>query len=391
MNALEAFEATEANLVKLERLWSDIMSLMPQDISFGSNVEYEDRCQNYRVVLAVLPKIDGWKPSAEPPDLNELAQNRLDAMEANEISAHIAVESWAEEPGQELRKYRFQLNTKRRELIREALIKAIDQIDADIRELKAKSGELKNNRKLDSIEWDGLRAHVNQIEVLLGSSVEKPDCWPALRRHLHFADRGDLHDIEVSDWPRAKRALRKGLYGINEPVPVKIEDLATLVAAKPSGPVSTELAWANLTDEEFERLVFSIISNTPNYENPEWLMQTRAPDRGRDLSITRVFTDTLSGTLRQRVIIQCKHWLSKSVNVHEASTAKEQMSLWSDPRVDILVIATSGRFTADAVQWIERHNAKGESPRIEMWPESHFERILAAWPALIAEFRLRRT
>lgn len=67
----------------------------------------------------------------------------------------------------------------------------------------------------------------------------------------------------------------------------------------------------------------------------------------------------------------------------------EQTKLWPDPRVDVLVIATSGRFTSDAVQWIERHNACGSPPKIEMWPESHLERLLAARPPLIAEFHLR--
>ena len=65
------------------------------------------------------------------------------------------------------------------------------------------------------------------------------------------------------------------------------------------------------------------------------------------------------------------------------------MALWTDPRVDVLVVATSGRFTADAVTWIEQYNAGGGSRRIEPWAESHLERLLAARPALIAEFQLR--
>ncbi len=162
-----------------------------------------------------------------------------------------------------------------------------------------------------------------------------------------------------------------------------------LVAAKPSGPVSIQLAWSNLDDAGFERLIFGLISNAVGYENPEWLMQTRAPDRGRDLSVTRVITDDLAGTLRQRIIIQCKHWQSRSIAVQDVAAAKEQMALWTDPRVDVLVLSTSGRFTADAVTLIERHNSTGNSPRIEMWPESHLERLLAARPALIAEFQLR--
>jgi hypothetical protein len=199
----------------------------------------------------------------------------------------------------------------------------------------------------------------------------------------------DLHDIEGNDWPAIKEGLRKGLYGVNEPIPVGVDDLSGLVAAKPRGPITIELAWFNLDDEGFERLLFAFISDELGYENPEWLMRTRAPYRGRDLSVMRVTTDRLSGTLRQRIVIQCKHWLTKSVALPEVSTAREQTTLWTDPRVDVLVIATSGRFTADAVQWIERHNNGGALPRIEMWPESHLERLLASRPALIAEFKLR--
>jgi restriction endonuclease len=118
-------------------------------------------------------------------------------------------------------------------------------------------------------------------------------------------------------------------------------------------------------------------------------MRTNAPDRGRDLSVTRIISDALADTWRERVVIQCKHWLSRSVSATEAAAAKDQMGLWTDPRVDVLVVATTGRFSADAVQWIERHNTTGGPPRIEMWPESRPERLLAARPALIAEFGLR--
>jgi hypothetical protein len=38
------------------------------------------------------------------------------------------------------------------------------------------------------------------------------------------------------------------------------------------------------------------------------------------------------------------------------------MSLWGKPRVEVLTVATTGRFTADAVQWIETHNASGGTP-----------------------------
>lgn len=389
MAALEKFEATEANLTKLEKLWTEIEALIPRGIMFGTNPAYEDRCRSFGLVLAVLPKIDGWKPTAEPDDLDSIAQNRADAYELGEPGAHSVVEASIDAPARELREYRFRLNNTRRALIREALVSLIDAVDADLRVLRQKAEAFKPQHQLEADLWSDLKMHVRQIEVLLGSSVQKPARWSDMHRHMHFRYVGDLDDIEKMDWPQIREALRSGLYGVSEPIPVGIDDLTDLVTAKPKGTIATELSWSKLDDDGFERLIFSLISNTPGYENAEWLMQTRAPDRGRDLSVWRVMKDELAGTSRQRVILQCKHWLSRSVTLRDAAGTKEQMALWPHPKVDILVIVTSGRFTADAVTWIEQHNASGAAPRIEMWPESHLERLLAARPAFIAEFSLR--
>ena len=97
----------------------------------------------------------------------------------------------------------------------------------------------------------------------------------------------------------------------------------------------------------------------------------------------------LAGSLRYRVIIQCKHWLTKSVAVPDTSAACSEMALWDAPPVDVLVIATSGRFTTDAIDWIEKHNHSRASPKIEMWAESHLEMLLARRPHIVAQFQLR--
>jgi len=57
--------------------------------------------------------------------------------------------------------------------------------------------------------------------------------------------------------------------------------------------------------------------------------------------------------------------------------------------VDELIVVTTGRFTTDAVDFIEKHNRSADAMRIEMWPDSHLERLLSRRPELIAEFRLR--
>lgn len=89
------------------------------------------------------------------------------------------------------------------------------------------------------------------------------------------------------------------------------------------------------------------------------------------------------------MIIQCKHWQSKSAAPDDVTKARDAIALWEPPAVDAVIIATSGRFTSDAVDRIEKHNQADRRLKIEMWPESHLERLLAERPALVAEFRLR--
>jgi len=387
--ALQQFEAAEANLVKLERLWEEIYAEIPTGISFGTNPNYEDLCRTAAEVLKHLPKIDGWKPTLAFDDLDTIAQNRFDVADLGEPMAEVSIERSLEEPGRELREYRFHFNQKRRALINDALDSLIDAVDADIRLIHSHVESLEPHDSASGEAWESLRSHVKQVDTLLGSSVPRPGRWSDLRRHLSFAMVGDFNDIVRMDWPDVKAGLRKGLYGKNDPIPVAVADLSELVSAKPVGPIPTKLNWAGLSDEDFERLIFALISTVQGYENPEWLTHTRAPDRGRDLSVTRVTKDELAGSLRGRVIIQCKHWQAKSVSVADVATLKEQMKLQGEPRVDVLVIATSGRFSTDAVQAIENHNTADNALRIEMWAESHLEMLLAARPALIAEFKLR--
>jgi hypothetical protein len=57
--------------------------------------------------------------------------------------------------------------------------------------------------------------------------------------------------------------------------------------------------------------------------------------------------------------------------------------------VRVLIIATSGRFTSDAVAWVELHNSLGTAPHIELWPDSTLETLLAQKPYLAAAHGLR--
>lgn len=387
--ALRKFEAVEANLGKAERLLGALMEAVPQGISFGTTTEYDQTWREFHDIIATLPKIDGWKGEIYVMDLDEVAQQRLDATHMDDIDYTISVETRVNEPPKQLAEYRYRFNKKRRQLVRDAINELIDRADQRVRQLAPLTEADDGRRPVDSPDFDGLKADVAELGMLLGSSIPRPPRWSDLNRHLAFGQYGDLSDIVQHDWPAVSAGLRKSMYGDNEAVPVDVEDLGALVNERPRGPVATRLKWEALSDEDFERLIFVLISSVPGYQNPEWLMRTNAPDRGRDLSVFRVYEDPLAGTLRLRAIIQCKHWQSKSVNVPEIALLKEQMKLWEPPRVDVCVIASSGRFTSDAVAAIEKHNASDSGLRIEMWPESHLERLLAHRPAIIAEFGLR--
>ena len=85
---------------------------------------------------------------------------------------------------------------------------------------------------------------------------------------------GDLVDIVKFDWPAVSGGLQKSLYATDEPIPVGVSDLATLARSHLKGKVPTRLKWETLTPEEFERLIFALISVAPGYENPQWLTKT---------------------------------------------------------------------------------------------------------------------
>ncbi|MEH2091602.1 restriction endonuclease [Nostoc sp.] len=405
--ALRKFEAAEANLVKLEKLWDLLIKNIPNGINFGPNPVYEDTCRSYEHILTGIPLIDGWKPTMLPCDLDEIAQGRLDAHEVGLLEIELEVDRRIEQPGKELREYRFRFNQKRRNLIQNLVLQNSNEIDELLDKLQKSypidykdkidyenEEDIKvvqeiTKKKIEDTDWQILCNKIKQIDVLLGSSVSRPPKWSDMQRHISYAQINDLRDIVQFDWPSVKKGIKVSLYTTNEPIPVEINDLAELVASNPSGSIITKLNWEKLSAENFERLIFNLVTLEQSHENPEWLMHTNAPDRGRDVSVYRVHRDRLSGVIRRRIIIQCKHWLTKSISLPDVSALKDQVKLWEPPRVDILVIATTGRFTSDAVNYVEKHNQSDSAMTIELWPESHLETVLASNPDLVAEFGLR--
>lgn len=390
--ALEQFDTVEANVRRLEKVWEEISELTPASAGFTDEAAPEDQryrelLRAYQAIIKALPPIGNCTIETVPWELNAIGQARLDALEIGEFEANLSVETGINAPGREIEEYRAALIQARRELVREHLIRLMGVIDPLLQELVPVVPS--DHQPIKDERWERLLDALRQVVRLTGSMMPGKARWRDLRRHMSFGQGADLHDIARLDWPSVRNEIEANLYSELEPLPMANVNLADLVRAKPSGPVTTALNWRAITAEDFERLLFNIVADASDYANPQWLMHTNAPDRGRDISVERVSSDSLSGTRNQRVIIQAKHWLNKSVRPADVSEALTPVALWEPPRVHVLVMATSGWFTADAVAWIERHNEAGKQPVIEMWAESHLEFLLAQRPHLVAEFKLR--
>lgn len=390
--ALRQFDATEANLKRLEELWLEIEKLIPDGMAINAStveaVRYADLCRAFSRIRSAVPKLDGFELTDDVMDLDAIFMSRVDANESGEISCKIGVEREIHKQGETLREYRFRFAGQRRALVRAAMERALRAVDDLLAELTPPE-EQSDSDPVRHPKWQVLKERIAEINVLRGSALKSPPRWSDLHRHLAFGLVQDLRDIIRMDWPAAKPALEAALYATTDPIPVVVDDLAVLVRAAPTGRVVTALRWEAIDPNTFERLVFNLVSNANGYSNAKWLTHTNAPDRGRDISVERTVVDPLTGTYVYRVIVQCKHWRTKSIGVPEVTTLVSQMSLWEPPKVDELIIATTGKFATDAVDWVEKRNARRETPMIAMWPDAHLELLLAERPHLVSEFRLR--
>jgi hypothetical protein len=388
-DALKTLEAVEANLSRLEALWSEIEPLLPEPrkVATADPEKYIEQARIFRQFLGQIPAIDGYELQYAIMEPDEIATTGFDVFELDEFPATVSFVEQLHKQGDLLREYRFKLESKRRTFARQSVRELCESIDSQLQDLKKSARRLAPHSEMPKVKWEKLKAGFREIDALLGKSIKRPERWSDMARHLHFGMKGDFNDIVKLDWPSITGGLERNLYGDQDPLPVSVSDIGELVGSKPSGPVAIELQWKALSPGDFERLIFNIISKTGGYEQPQWLTHTNAPDRGRDLSAYRVDKDPLSGPRRTRIIFACKH--VSSVNGTEVGKLRNQMEFWDQPPVDDLVIVTTGRFTNDAVQMIEKHNQSNHRLRIQMWPNSHLEGLLAERPELIAQFRLR--
>lgn len=391
-DAIKEFDRIEANLVRSYKVLNHIMELVPQNTVFFPDQEekYNEFCKQLSDLFSSLPPINGYRISFEFYDLNDYARDKMNAEEYGEIDDMLRVTERLNEPKNKLDSYKYDLKKSRRTFLRSNAIPLLGVVNTEVEKLtsKYKISEEERYIKIPENEIQELNNAFKSLDILLGSLV-RPKNWGDMARHLSFHCDKDLQDIKNYDWPKINEEIENIIYSEFDPLPITINDVSELLGEFRKDTIITQLKWNKINDNAFERLIFNIIATSNSYQNPQWLTNTNAPDKGRDISTERVYSDDLNVVIKQRVIIQCKHWLSKSISLKDISFIKEQMKLWEPPKIDVCIIATSGRFTTDAIDFIEKNNQGDNGLRIEMWPESHLELILARHPDLVAEYKLR--
>ncbi|MFD5424455.1 restriction endonuclease [Streptomyces sp. NPDC127084] len=383
---LRAMDRTAANLRKLEKVWEQAKPFIPTGPQLGSDVQYDGLKAAWADLLPGLPPIDGWTITDPLPDIEDMGQAFIDYLDIGEPPTD--VHAAGDKPEADLAAYRYRLDRARRRAARGRLEQLVALVDAVLP--RALGGAARDSlERLENEQTRKVEAAIGEIARLLGEDAESLDRWWDLHRHMRFSQGHDWHDIVELDWPAVRAGIEAKAVGDSDPLPVPDIDLGHAASGSLTGAATLALPWDRLDDDGFERLLYDLLRDIPEHQNVEWLMQTRAPDRGRDLSMDRVLRDGSGGVRTERVIVQAKHWRSRSVNapaVNETATAGK---LWGPPLVRGIVIATSGRFTADAVSWVERHNSEGNAPYIELWPDSRLETLLAQRPYIAAAHGLK--
>ncbi len=315
---------------------------------------------------------------AELLALDDISQMLIDEDEHKRPEIYREIVGQIQLPRNQLENYKYRLIQKRRMLARNRIDEVIANVDNLLRSTTPVQGGLKFSNNGEG--WTALRGMISELDRLLEPDLLTNTRLSHFQRHLSFAEPHDLRDILNHDWPSVRAALIDLVFD-GEPLEVSVDDLGELVRSQPTGAVTSELPWEGLDPETFERLIFDLLRTANGYENTQWLMKTNAPDRGRDLSADRVTSDELSGTKRIHTLIQCKHWTNRSINVSDISTLLAETELWNRPFA-VVIIATSGRFTQDAVNWRENRELRGEFPAVEFWSGSHLEHLIASRPSL---------
>lgn len=382
---LNLYDRAAANLRKLESILGEAARYLSTEPFYNPDPGYETLRRGWHDCLMGLPKLYGWTVTEPLPDLRVFG---LGSQHDPNYSQQATAATTMANLGNQLATYGYELEKARRKLVRGRLVDLIDSIDRALPQILTGVARDSSDKLAGSLV-DSLQRDFDEIERLMGSSPRSSKRWADLARHRSFGEGHDWHDIAMYDWPDVKGDLEDVGVTHFDPLPVDDIDLGFAANNPTTGRATTTLPWDKLTAEDFERLLFDLLRALKNHQNVQWLQKTNAADRGRDLSCERVLETGAGGVRTERVIVQAKHWRTRSIKHSEIAEVVSSMRLHGNPTVNTLVFATSGAFTQDSISWVEHRNSEGVAPFIELWSQSHLESLLAIHPDIAAAHHLR--
>jgi len=171
-DTLKTLEAVEANLSRLEALWSEIEPLLPEprQLAVTDSARYIEQSRIFLQFLGQIPAIDGYKLEYVLMEPDEIATSGFDVLELDDFSASVSFADQLHKQGDLLREYRFKLESKRRAFARQSVRELCESIDSQLQDLKKSARSLAPNSGMPKAKWETLKAAFREIDALLGKS-----------------------------------------------------------------------------------------------------------------------------------------------------------------------------------------------------------------------------
>jgi hypothetical protein len=132
--ALKQFEAVEANLGKLDQVWKEIKKLLPSidEVQVGDEEQYLQMRRSFEQITKQMPKINGFELTVCLDHPDDIFRNKIDTLEVGELVDRAALDAHLHRQGEILSDYRFRVESKRRELARQAIQDVCARIESKL-------------------------------------------------------------------------------------------------------------------------------------------------------------------------------------------------------------------------------------------------------------------
>lgn len=237
---LATLDRVKVNLEKLERVWEKARPLLlATGTRLGNTPEYAALERDWNNLLKGLPPINGWTISQGLPAMEAISEvldlNRDKEKSPAEVRAEL------ERPGNDLTTYRNLLLRAKGEAtalrlaeLSTEVAQLIDDVVTNIPSPDDGGSTLSGRQaRIETPAGEQIETYLDELERLLGPTVERSGRWSEMRRHLRFGEPHDWREIAEIDWPSVASDIEEAKVGDADPIPVPAVDLG-VYSGKPA-------------------------------------------------------------------------------------------------------------------------------------------------------------